>query len=71
MNGGNPARALVYVGTAAPATGAPAARPGTLIADKGLGLGILALIALAVAGLSLFLVLSVLTRRRPRAEAVL
>jgi hypothetical protein len=70
MNGGNPARALFYVGTAAPATGAPAARPGTLIADKGLGLGILALIALAVAGLSLFLVLSVLTRRRPRAEAV-
>ena len=70
MNGGNPARALIYVGTAAPPPGAPASRPGTLIADKGLGLGILALIALAAAALSLFLVLLVLTRRRPEAEAV-
>jgi hypothetical protein len=66
MNGGNPARALIYVGTGAPAPAAPAARPGTLIANKGLGLGILTLIALAVAGLGLVLAL-VLIRRRPEA----
>ena len=71
MNGGNPARAVIYVGTNAPAPAAPASRPGTLLADKGLGVATLALIGLAVAGVALvlaWLVFAVVTRRR--AEAV-
>jgi hypothetical protein len=67
MNGGNPARAVIYVGTSAPAPAAPASRPGTLLADRGLGVAILALIGLAVAGIALvlaWLVFAVMTRRR-------
>jgi len=71
MNGGNPARAIVYVGTTAPAPAAPASRPGALLANKGLGVATLALIGLGAAGVGLFLawlVFLVVTRRR--AEAV-
>jgi hypothetical protein len=71
MNGGNPARAVIYVGTAAPAPTAAASRPVTLLADKGLSAVTLALIGLAVAGVGLllaWLVFRVVTRRR--AEAV-
>jgi hypothetical protein len=71
MNGGNPARAVIYVGTSAPAPAALASRPGTLLADRGLGLATLALIGLATAAVALvlaWLVFGVVTRRR--AEAV-
>ncbi len=69
MNGGNPARAIVYVGTTEPAPAAPASRPGTLLANKGLGVATLALIGLAAAGVGLFLAWLVflsVTRRRAR-----
>lgn len=55
MNGGNPARAVIYVGSAAPPPAAAAARPGALLADKGLGAATLALIGLAVAAVALVL----------------
>jgi hypothetical protein len=73
MNGGNPARAQIYVGTSAPAASAPAARPTTLAAKSGLSLAVLAIIALAVAGVTLFLaglVFLVVSRRRPETQAV-
>ena len=71
MNGGNPARAVIYVGTSAPAPAALASRPGTLLADRGLGVATVALIGLATAAVALvlaWLVFGVATRRR--AEAV-
>jgi alpha-L-fucosidase len=70
MNGGNPARALIYVGAATPAAAGPAARPATLLAASGrsgsslvlIGLGV-AVVALLLAGLFLI----VAGRRRPTA----
>jgi hypothetical protein len=73
MNGGNPARALIYVGTAAPAASSPAVRPATLTANSGLSGATLALIGLGVAAVALFLaglVLLAVGRRRPAAQAV-
>ncbi|MDQ1422364.1 MAG: hypothetical protein QOJ52_4326 [Acidimicrobiaceae bacterium] len=73
MNGGNPARALIYVGTNAPAPAGSVARPAALVAHSGLSGGALALIAVAVAGGGLFLaglVFLVTARRRPEAAPV-
>jgi hypothetical protein len=71
MNGGNPARALIYVGTAAPATSPAQARPATLTSSSGLSLVALVVIGAGVAGVSLFLaglVALVVARRRPEPE---
>ena len=67
MNGGNPARAVIYVGTSAPAPAALASRSGTLVADRGLGVATLALIGLATAAVALVLaclVFALVTRGR-------
>lgn len=75
MNGGNPARALIYVGAAAPAGSGvqTASRPDNLLVTSGIGFGALVLIALGAAAVCLFLVgivYMVVSRRRPSAEAV-
>ena len=76
MNGGNPARAVIYVGTSAPAANPSAGAAGrstNLLAKSGIGVGTLAIVAVAVAGVCLFLaglVYLVVGRRRPEAEAV-
>lgn len=49
MNGGNPARAVIYVGGPAPAAAGPEARPAAATIDSGPGWGVLALVALAAA----------------------
>lgn len=56
MNGGNPARAVIYVGGTAPAAAGPEARPAAATIDSGPGWGVLALVALgaAVVGLIVF-----------------
>lgn len=62
MNGGNPARALIYVGAAPAGDPAPAARPAAAVIDPGLSsVGTLALIA-AAAAVFAFLVIGVLVR---------
>ena len=65
MNGGNPARAALYVGTT-PGNTNPAARPATAIIDNGPGIGGRTLIALAAMGfaLLLFIVFAALAGRR-------
>ena len=65
MNGGNPARAALYVGTT-PGNANPAARPATAIIDNGPGIGGLTLIALAAMAfaLLLFIVYAALAGRR-------
>ncbi len=55
MNGGIPARAVIYVGTAQPAPAAPPERPAAVVTESGLGTDTLALISLAVAAGALFL----------------
>lgn len=63
MNGGNPARALIYVGTAPVGDPAPAARPAAAVVDPGLSsVGTLALIA-AAAAVFAFLALGALVRQ--------
>lgn len=56
MNGGNPARAALYVGIAAPAASGPEARPAAVSIDSGPGWVVLALVALgaAIVGLIVF-----------------
>ena len=54
MNGGNPARAALYVGVT-PGNTNPAARPASAIIDNGPGVGGLALIALAAMAFALLL----------------
>jgi hypothetical protein len=71
MNGGNPARAMIYVGTAAPASSPVPLRPATLTSKSGLSLVALVVIGAGAAGVSLFLaglVSLVVARRRPEAE---
>ena len=65
MNGGNPARAALYVGIT-PGNTNPAARPATAIIDNGPGIGGLTLIALAAMAfaLVLFIVFAALAGRR-------
>ncbi|PZR81882.1 MAG: hypothetical protein DLM65_05030, partial [Candidatus Aeolococcus gillhamiae] len=73
MNGGNPARAVIYVGTTPPAPAPAAARPAKLAVESDPGAGALVLIALGVAVVSLLLVgllMAVTSRRRPQAQAV-
>ena len=55
MNGGNPARALIYVGTNAPPVAAPAPRAATLLAATTPSGGKLFVIAVVVGGIALFL----------------
>ena len=54
MNGGNPARAALYVGVT-PGNANVVSRPATAIIDNGPGIGGLALIALAAMGFALLL----------------
>lgn len=56
MNGGNPARAALYVGVPAGGPATPASRPASISIDTGPGWVVLAIIALAaaVAGLIVF-----------------
>jgi hypothetical protein len=76
MNGGNPARAVIYVGTSAPAanaSGGAAGRATNLVANSGIGLGSLTIIAVGVAVVCLFiagLVFLIVGRRRPETAAV-
>jgi hypothetical protein len=73
MNGGNPARALISVGSAAPAAAGSVSRPTTLLANSGRSATTLVLIGLAVAGVGLFLaglLFLVTGRRHPEPEAV-
>ncbi|MHB1535895.1 MAG: carbohydrate-binding protein [Acidimicrobiales bacterium] len=72
MLAGIPARAVIQVGNAVPAS-ASAARPASVTTASGTSVGSLALIALAVAAVGLFLAGSLTlvgSRRRPQAEAV-
>lgn len=62
MNGGNPARAVIYVGQPAPAASGPEARPATVTIDSGPAWPVLALIALAAALVGFF-VFSVIALR--------
>jgi len=55
MNGGNPARAVLYVGQPAPAASGPDARPASVTIDSGPGWGVLALVALAAAIVGFFI----------------
>lgn len=71
MNGGNPGRAVIYVGQAAPAASGPEARPASATLDTGPSWSILALIALgaAVVGLIVFGFFALRQPRRPSAQA--
>lgn len=53
MNSGNPARAVISVGGAAPAAESVSGRPAAPVLDSGIGAGTLALIAVAAAGVGL------------------
>ncbi|GAC1374972.1 MAG: hypothetical protein NVSMB4_02850 [Acidimicrobiales bacterium] len=67
MNGGNPARALIGVGVAAPGARPEPLRPVALVSDAGPSTSSLVLIGLGVAGVSLLLsgsVLAVMGRRQ-------
>lgn len=66
MNGGNPARAVIYVGQPAPAATGPEARPAAVAIDSGPGWPVLALVALgsALVGFFVFSV-AVLRSRTP------
>ncbi|MGH9076587.1 MAG: hypothetical protein ACRDY0_03910 [Acidimicrobiales bacterium] len=71
MNGGIPARAQIFVGTAPLAPAAPASRPPSVITTSGPGAGSLALIAMGVAAAGLTVVgasLAVAGRRREGAR---
>ncbi len=61
MNGGIPARAVIYAGTAPPAPPALPERPAAVVTESGLSAGTLALIGAAVAVGALFLATVVLT----------
>jgi hypothetical protein len=54
MNGGNPARAVIYVGQPAPVASGPEARPAAVTIDSGPGWPVLAIIALASALVGFF-----------------
>jgi hypothetical protein len=71
MNGGNPARTILYVGVAAPGPATPEARPAAATLDTGPGWGILALIALgaAIVGFIVFGYFVLRPRRTPPAPA--
>ncbi|MGH9123928.1 MAG: hypothetical protein ACRDZ8_04270 [Acidimicrobiales bacterium] len=74
MNGGNPARALIYVGTNAPAAAAPAPRAATLLAATTPSGGKLLVIAVVVGGICLFVAGAIIYgvgRRRAGDQATL
>lgn len=68
MNGGNPARTVLYVGVPAPAPAGPDARPAAAQLDSGPGWGVLVLIGLAAAVVGL-LVFGFFLLRGPRAPS--
>lgn len=55
MNGGNPARAVIYVGQPAPVASGPEARPAAVTIDTGPGWPVLAVVALASALVGFFI----------------
>jgi hypothetical protein len=67
MNGGNPARAVIYVGTTAPGASGPEARPASVTIDSGPAWPVLALVALgaAVVGFVIFSALVLRPGRTP------
>lgn len=71
MNGGNPARTVLYVGVPAPNSPGVEARPASPTFDTGPGWGILALIALgaAVVGFVIFSYLVLRRRGTPTSQA--
>ena len=64
MNGGNPARAVIYVGQPAPAATGPEARPAAVTIDSGPPWPVLALVALASALVGFFVFSVVALRSR-------
>lgn len=64
MNGGNPARAVIYVGQPAPVASGPEARPAAVTIDSGPGWPVLALVALASALVGFFVFSVVALRSR-------
>ena len=64
MNGGNPARAVIYVGQPAPLPSGPEARPAAVTIDSGPGWPVLALVALASALVGFFVFSVVALRSR-------
>lgn len=73
MNGGAPARAVIYVGSSPAVSGAPAARPAKLLASTGPSVGSRVLIGVGVAVVALFLAgifMAAASRTRPETEAV-
>lgn len=64
MNGGNPARAVIYVGQPAPAATGPEARPAAVTIDTGPGWPVLALVALGSALVGFFIFSVVALRAR-------
>lgn len=68
MNAGNPARAVIYVGTAAPSSTGPESRVASATIDNGLSIGATAGIAAAalVVGLIIFGVIALRPPRTPQ-----
>ena len=64
MNGGNPARAVIYVGQPAPAASGPEARPASVTIDTGPGWPVLAIVALGSALVGFFVFSVVALRSR-------
>lgn len=71
MNGGNPARTVIYVGVSAPGASGPEARPAAAQLDSGIGWGVLVLIGLGAALVALLVFGYFLLRgpRTPSAQA--
>ena len=70
MNGGNPARAVIYVGQPAPAASGPEVRPAAVTIDSGPGWPVLALVALASALVGFFAFSVVALRSRTPSRGV-
>ena len=70
MNGGNPARAVIYVGQPAPAASGPEARPAAVTIDSGPGWPVLALVALGSALVGFFVFSVVALRARTPSAGV-
>lgn len=70
MNGGNPARAVIYVGQPAPAASGPEARPAAVTIDSGPGWPVLALVALGSALIGFFVFSVVALRSRTPSAGV-
>ncbi|MGH7685602.1 MAG: hypothetical protein ACREN2_02120 [Candidatus Dormibacteria bacterium] len=71
MNGGNPARAVIYVGSAAPGPTGPESRPASATIDNGPSLGVLAGVAAGalIVGLVIFGAIALRPPRTPQTGA--